>query len=102
MSLPADLRRPLSATARRIRVQRAMDAGSVLALAGLGIAGVLVTCVKTGALADVEAWPWLAAALALPLFGALFGALRPVAPLLPAKLIDNTHALADRVTNAVA
>jgi hypothetical protein len=102
MSLPADLRRPLRATALRIRVQRAMQAGTILALAGLGLAAVILTLVKTGALPEGLAAPWLIAAAVLPLGGIMFGALRPIAPLLPAKLLDRAHGLADRTTNAVS
>lgn len=102
MSLPADLRRPLRATALRIRVQRAMDAGAVLALAGLGLAAVVLTLVKTRALPEAAATGWLVVASALPIAGIVFGALRPISPLLAAKLLDRAHGLADRTTNAVA
>ncbi|HJL16556.1 MAG TPA: hypothetical protein RMH99_12915 [Sandaracinaceae bacterium LLY-WYZ-13_1] len=102
MRLPADLSRPLRATATRLRLQRALDAGAVLALAGLGLAALVVALVKTEALSEPASMPWLWAAGALPVLGALAGALRPVDPLLAAKLLDRTHGLRDRVTNAVA
>lgn len=102
MTLPDDLRRPLNATALRIRLQRALDAGATLALPGLGLAGLVVALVKTEALAEGAAAPWLWAAGALPVLGLLFGALRPLEPLLAAKLLDRAHGLHDRVSNAVA
>lgn len=102
MSLPADLSRPVRATARRIRLQRAMNGAAIFALAGLGIAGLVVALMKTDALAEARALPWLIAAAALPVVGAMFGLLRPIRPLLAAKLLDRAHRLDDRITNAVS
>lgn len=102
MSLPADLSRPLRSTAVRIRVQRALNAGAVLALAALGVVALVLTLLKTGVMAEPDAVRWLIAASALPVLGVLFGALRPVGPLLPAKLLDRTHDLHDRITNAAS
>ena len=55
MTLPDDLRRPLHATALRIRLQRALDVGAQLSLAGLGLAGLVVALLKTEALAEAMA-----------------------------------------------
>lgn len=73
-----------------------------MALAGLGLAALIVALIKTGALREATAVPWLWGAPILPLLGALVGALRPVPSLLAAKLLDRAHDLHDRVTNAVA
>ena len=66
MTLPDDLRRPLHATALRIRLQRALDVGAQLSLAGLGLAGLVVALLKTEALAEASATPWLWAAARSP------------------------------------
>ena len=102
MSLPAELTRHVRATALRIRLQRGMSAAVILALAGLGLAAFVVALLKTGALGEARAIPWLAAAAALPILGAIVGLARPVRPLLPAKLLDRAHGLDDRVTNAAS
>jgi len=102
MSLPAELSRHVRATALRIRLQRGLSAAVILALAGLGLAAFVVALLKTDALADAQAIPWLAAAAALPLLGLVVGLARPVRPLLPAKLLDRAHGLDDRVTNAAS
>lgn len=96
------LKRALGATARRVRLQRALDAGAVLSVVGIGLAGLVVALLKTGALPEADAWPWLAAAAALPALGALVGWARPLPPLLGAKLLDRSHGLFDRVSNAVS
>lgn len=96
------LRGALRATSARVRGQRALDAGAQLLVVGLGLAGLIVALTKTGALAEPDAWPYLAAAGALPLLGALFGLLRPVGAPLVAKLLDRAHDLHDRIGNAVA
>ncbi|HEY8429384.1 MAG TPA: hypothetical protein VIL20_13455 [Sandaracinaceae bacterium] len=102
MSLPADLSRPLRRTAARIRVQRAASAAAIGLLVGVGLAGVVVALTKTAALDEVKALSWLYACAALPILAALAGALRPVRPLLAAKLLDRAAGLHDRVTNAVS
>ncbi|MGF1467468.1 MAG: hypothetical protein ACFCGT_15190 [Sandaracinaceae bacterium] len=102
MDLPSDLTRPLRATARRVRLQRAVTAGSLLALPGLGVAAVVVALAKLGALPRGGVVAWLAVAAALPALGALVGLLRPLGPLLAAKLLDRSHGLHDRVSNAVS
>jgi hypothetical protein len=102
MSLPAELSRHVRTTALRIRLQRGLNAAVVLAIAGLGLAAFVVALMKTDALGEARAIPWLAAAAALPLLGALAGLARPVRPLLAAKLLDRAHGLEDRVTNAVS
>lgn len=79
-----------------------MNAAALLALPALGLAGVVIALMKTAALTETHALGWLALAASLPLLGALVGALRPVAPLLAAKLLDRAHDLDDRVTNAVS
>lgn len=102
MSLPADLSRPVRATALRIRVQRALNGGSIFALVGLGIAGLAVALMKTGALIEARAMPWLIAAAICPFVGAVLGMARPLRPWLAAKLLDRSHGLDDRVTNALS
>ncbi len=96
------LRRALFATALRVRLQRAMNAGALFALVGLGLAGLVVAFLKTDALPEAEAVRYLWAAGALPLLAAAAGALRPVPRLLAAKLLDRSHGLSDRVSNAVS
>ncbi len=102
MSLPAELSRPIRRTALRARAQRAMSAGALALLAGLGLAGVVVALMKTEALGEADARGWLYACAALPVLGLLAGALRPLPRLLAAKLLDRAHGLSDRVTNAAA
>lgn len=102
MSLPAELSRPIRRTALRARAQRAMSAGALALLAGLGLAGVVVALMKTDALGEADARGWLYACAALPVLGLLAGALRPLPRLLAAKLLDRAHGLHDRVTNAAA
>ncbi|MFK7992034.1 MAG: hypothetical protein AB8I08_38810, partial [Sandaracinaceae bacterium] len=101
MPLPPELRRPLHATELRVRAQRALDGGVLFALPGLGLAGLTLALVKTEALPEPSAVPWLVLAAAFPLLGAAVGALRRVPSWLPSKLLDRTHGLDDRLTNAV-
>lgn len=98
----ARLRPALAATARRVRAQRAIDAALVLAWVGVGMAGLLVALLKTGGLAEADAVTGLWIAAALPVLAGLVGALRPVAPLLPARLLDRSHGLKERIANAVS
>jgi hypothetical protein len=95
------IRRPVRAVARRIRLQRAMGAGAILAIAGLGGAGLVVALMKAAALPPGEAVAWLYACAALPLVGALVGALRPVRRLVPAQRLDRAHGLRSRIASAV-
>ncbi|HJL50769.1 MAG TPA: hypothetical protein RMG45_33205, partial [Polyangiaceae bacterium LLY-WYZ-15_(1-7)] len=100
MALPSNVRRALATVRRRVRLQRALDAGSVLLVAGLGLAAIVLTLVKTGALAEPEGTRWFWVAAALPVLGVLLGALRPVSRLLPAQLVDRSHGLRSRLANA--
>jgi len=102
MSDTTPLLRPVRAVTLRLRLQRALDAAATLSLAGLGLAAALVTALKTGAIGQSEALPWLAVASALPALGALLGALRPVQPLLAARLLDRAHDLHDRTASALS
>lgn len=102
MSLPADLSRPLRATARRIRVQRALDSAVVLGLAALGLAALVLALLKGGRLSEELALRWLLGAGSLPVLGLALGALRPIGGLVPAKLLDRAHGLQDRLSNAAA
>ncbi|MFK7999036.1 MAG: hypothetical protein AB8H86_05540, partial [Polyangiales bacterium] len=101
MSLPSTIHKPLGAVRRRIRAQRALDAGMVFVFVGLGIAAVALTFAKTGALdlRRVNLALWFAGAM--PFLGALLGALRPIHGLLPAQLIDRSHNLSSRLSNAM-
>ncbi len=96
------LRPALAAVARRVRAQRALDAAVVFGWVAVGVAGVAVGLLKAGALPEAEALLALQLALALPLVGAIGGALRRIDALLPARLIDRSHGLRERVANAVA
>ena len=95
------IRRPVRAVARRIRLQRAMNAGALLMLAGLGAAGLVVALLKVGVLPAPEALPWLLGCAALPVLGALVAALRPVARLAPAQKLDRAHGLRSRIASAL-
>ncbi len=95
------IRRPARAVARRMRLQRALDAGTTLSVAGLGVAGLAVALVKAGAAVGAEAMPFLWAAAALPALGLLVGALRPVGRLVPAQRLDRAHGLRSRVASAL-
>ena len=101
---PSDLRAIRAAIGRvrrRIRAQRAVDAGVLFTLVGLGLAGLVLGLSKTGLLAPEEASLWLLGAGALPLFGASFGAALPLRPLLAEKLLDRSHGLSSRIASAV-
>lgn len=82
----------------RLRVQRALSDASVLLLAGLGLLALGLCLVKLGDAAAL--WPALASAVALPLFGAGVGALRPIPPLLAARLLDRALAQPDLLASA--
>src|SRR5690349_13876769 len=99
MSLPRPLDRSVASVVLRVRLQRALDAGATLGLAGLGAAAVIVGLLKTGVLGDADATRAFWAAGALPLLGALVGALRPVPRLLAAQLLDRAHGLHDRIAS---
>ncbi|MBX3272046.1 MAG: hypothetical protein KF729_17405 [Sandaracinaceae bacterium] len=96
------LRGALRATSARVRLTRAIAAGSLFAVVAAGLAALAVALVKTGALGEREATPWLIGAALAPGLGALIGLLRPLAPLTSAKLLDRAHDLHDRVSNAVS
>ncbi|MBX3250543.1 MAG: OmpH family outer membrane protein [Myxococcales bacterium] len=100
MPLPPHVERALAAVRRRIRLQRALDAGVVLLVAGLGIAAIGLALSRAGVIDQAER-SWLAVALALPALGVLIGLLRRVPRLLPAQLLDRSHALASRLANAI-
>src|SRR5690349_4000109 len=102
MPLPQPLTRSLRAVTLRVRLQRALDAGTTLALAGLGAAALVLGLLKAGVLPEAEAVLWLYAAAALPALGAFIGTVRPVSPLLAAQLLDRSHDLRDRIASAVA
>ena len=102
MSLPVELERPVRATARRVRVQRALDGAATLGIAGLALAALALALVKARALSPPSASLFWVAALATPALGFVIGLARPVARSLPAKLLDRAHALDDRVTNALS
>src|SRR5688572_30520265 len=101
-ALPRPLARPVRAVVLRVRLQRALDAGTTLALAALGAAALGVGLLKSGAVAEATLAPWWWVLAAVPVLGAIAGALRPVPPLLAAQLLDRAHGLADRIASAVA
>jgi hypothetical protein len=82
-------------------MQRALDAGSVGLVAGLGVAAVVLGLAKLGALSSADARLGLIVAGALPVLGVLVGVVRRVPSLLPAQLLDRSHALASRIANAL-
>ncbi|HEX2678283.1 MAG TPA: hypothetical protein VHM19_16630 [Polyangiales bacterium] len=99
--LGAPLEARVRATARRIRVQRALEAGVLAGIVALcGYAVVVLGAYLGGVDRRVASvWPWLAA---LPVVAAIGRALVPVPALRVAGLIDRTHALADLVSSAWA
>lgn len=101
MKLPPELLRALAAVRRRVRTQRALDAGVLFLVVGLAVAAVVLTLAKTGVLEDADALRWLYGAAAIPVVGLLLGLLRPVAKLLPAQLLDRSHDLRSRIANAL-
>lgn len=92
------LRRAMRRVARRVRFQRGLDAGVILALAGTGVAALGV-CLQRTQLADEARWCFVVACV-LPALGFLIGALRPVAPLLLARLLDRTLGASDLFASA--
>ena len=101
MRLPPSIQRAIDATQRRIRLQRALDAGGVFLTAGLGVVAITLTLGKLDLLTRSQVAWGVAMAMALPLIGLALGALRGVPRLLPAQLLDRAHDLRSRVANAV-
>ena len=101
MALPSRISSALNAVRRRIRLQRALDAGSLFAVVGLGVAAVAVTLFKTGTLTQSQLWPAVGVAIALPVVGILIGWLRRAPALLAAQLLDRAHGLKSRIANAL-
>src|SRR5689334_8335408 len=91
------LERALRRIARRVRLQRALDAAAMFALAATGIAALALAARATSGL---NARPWLLACCALPLLGAALGALQRVPPLMPARLLDRALAASDAIASA--
>src|SRR5262245_53983803 len=98
--LPAAATRTLAAVARRVRLQRALDAACMLAGAGLRMAARGVCLWKTGHAPAARVC--LAIALLAPVLGALAGALRPLPALLPARLLDRAARTPDLIASACA
>lgn len=94
----AVLERGLQRVSRRVRIQRALSHGATLGIAGVGVAalGVCLLEIEGGR----AALPWFACAALLPLLGVLAGALRPVSPLLAARLLDRALGQPDLVASA--
>jgi hypothetical protein len=100
-TLPVALRRPLRAVRRRIRIQRALDGASLLALAGLGLFAVVLVLHRTGWIGAPRVLLFGLGAALLPVLGALVNGLRPLPRLTPAQLLDRAHGLRSRVAAAV-
>lgn len=98
--LPAAASAALAAVARRVRVQRALDAGCAFAIAALGIAALGVCLVKTGQTDAARAA--LMCALLMPWLGGAIGALRPLPVLLSARLLDRAARTPDLIASAWA
>ncbi len=101
MRLPPALERPLRRVEARLRLQRALDAGSLLLVPGAAVAALALAALKTGLVPPSRATPVLLAAVALPVLGFAVGALRRVPALLSAELLDRAHDLKSRVANAL-
>nr|MDQ3037092.1 hypothetical protein [Myxococcota bacterium] len=86
--VPEPLLRPVRRVALRIRAQRAIEAATTTALAGLGLAALALLLAKVGVLADPEARIALMVAASLPALGAIAGALRASPQLVAARLLD--------------
>jgi hypothetical protein len=97
-SLPQGLLHALSKVARRVRLQRALEDGCRLAIAGLGIAAIGV-CLHKTAHADA-ARLCFAVAFTAPVLGVLIGALRRLPALLPARLLDRVGRTPDLIASA--
>lgn len=95
------IRRPVRAVGRRIRLCRALSAGTTTAVGGLGAAGLVVALAKSGTITSADATVWLGAAAALPIVGFLVGLLRPVGRLVPAQRLDRVHDLHSRIASAL-
>ncbi|MEZ4253191.1 MAG: hypothetical protein R3B99_33705, partial [Polyangiales bacterium] len=70
-------------------------------MAGLGVAAVVLALSKLGRIEPGDARLGILLAAGLPVVAALVGALRRVPQLLPAQLLDRSHALASRLANAL-
>jgi hypothetical protein len=83
---------------RRIRAQRAADAAATLSIAAIGSAAIGLCLLKTGHAAGAPFCFGLT--YALPPLGLLLGALQPVEPLLPARLLDRALGTPDLLASA--
>lgn len=92
MREPDPLERALRRVSLRVRAQRAVELGAVLALAGLGVVALGMCLVKLGHTPELG-WRLVAFGAALPLAGFAIGALRPLTPLLCAPLLDTAYCL---------
>jgi hypothetical protein len=95
---PRALDASLRAMARRVRLQRALDAAVIFLVAGLGVGALGLCLLETGHTRGAQPLLWLA--VALPALGLLLGALRPVAPLLSARLLDRSLRTPDLLASA--
>ena len=100
-TLPTPLAHAVAAVRRRVRTRRAIEAGTLFAIVGLAAAAIVVASVKTRVLSAELGATWLMVCAALPLVGALLGALRRVSPLHAAQLLDRAHSLDSRVASAL-
>ncbi|MDB4930920.1 MAG: Endoglucanase, partial [Myxococcaceae bacterium] len=87
----------LAAASRRVRWQRALRAAASLAVVALALAVALLLLARLGVVHTRHPYALALAPLALPLLGALAGALRRVRPLDAARRLDAHHHLHDRL-----
>jgi hypothetical protein len=92
----------LRAVGRRVRLQRALNAAAALSVAALAFSALGMGLLETRLVRADVAHALLLAACALPVAGFVVGAMRGVAPLFVAKLIDRSLATPDLIASAWA
>jgi hypothetical protein len=94
------LGRVLRAVSVRVRVQRGLSQAAIWGLAAGGLAAIGLCVTKTTVAGD--GLPWFATAAGLAPLGLLIGLLRPVPPLLSARLLDRALDRSDLFASAWA
>jgi hypothetical protein len=96
-----EIEQPVRAVARRIRTQRALNAGVLFGVVAAGGVGLCMGLGKASFVSAESTLPWIYGLAALPLVAALVAALLPVRSLGAAQLVDKSHGLKSRLSNAL-
>jgi hypothetical protein len=97
---PIALARAIARVARRVRLQRALNAASFAGAFALSVLGPVLLFTRTRAFGDSARIAWLAAGVALVLSAALVAGVRRVPRLAVARTIDRAEQLSDLLASA--